>query len=230
MRGSPRVASLCCDAPVKTPLTPLHLFIKTLGPLPPTQALTTYINRLRENGFNMWKTVQKAIDCGANVDSEISRVVRINVRSPFSTCKPATRLCRALLARVSPSVHGGVATARWHMERFDRTVGVQGGTKEKEKVGHLVWAPVAQGGKDAVMWPAEALDAAALPQGRTIPREALASLNLTERNLVQQAIDSSPRACSIFIVDSKLDLLLVGRASVMHAPGSLGSHTMLCEK
>ena len=89
MRGSPRVASLCCDAPVKTPLTPLHLFIKTLGPLPPTQALTTYINRLRENGFNMWKTVQKAIDCGANVDSEISRVVRINVRSPLANFEAA---------------------------------------------------------------------------------------------------------------------------------------------
>ena len=86
---------------------------------------------------------------------------------------------------------GGVATARWHTKRFDLAVGAQGGTKEKEKVGHLVWAPVAQGGKDAVMWPAEALDAAALPQGRTIPREALASLNLTERNLVQQAIDSN---------------------------------------
>jgi hypothetical protein len=80
-RGHMRMASRCCDAPVKTPLTPLHELIRTLGPLPPLQALNTYVMRLREHGWNAWQVVQKAIQCGAAVDSEIARVVRIHVRA-----------------------------------------------------------------------------------------------------------------------------------------------------
>ena len=67
---------------------------------------------------------------------------------------------------------------------------VQGSSADKDAVGRLVWAPLPGGGRDAVMWPAEALDAAQLPRGRTIPREALASLNQTERLLLQQAVEA----------------------------------------
>lgn len=87
LRGGFRVSSSACDAPIKTPLTPLHVFIDTLGPPPSQQVLSTYVNRLREQGWNVWKAVQKALDCGAVVDSEISRVVRIHVRtSPHPPC------------------------------------------------------------------------------------------------------------------------------------------------
>ena len=80
LRGQLRTASSCCNAPVKTPLMPLHVFIKTLGPPPPLQQLNTYVMRLREHGWNVWKTVQRAVRCGAIKDSEIARVVRIHVR------------------------------------------------------------------------------------------------------------------------------------------------------
>lgn len=111
LRGGFRIASATCDAPIKTPLTPLHTFIKTLGPPPSQQVLSTYVNRLREQGWNVWKAVQKAVDCGAAVDSEISRVVRIHVCRPHLLASSRllqramlNRCRRAMMSPSSPSV------------------------------------------------------------------------------------------------------------------------------
>lgn len=51
---------------------------------------------------------------------------------------------------------------------------------------------------DNVMWPAEMLDASKLPRGRSIPREALVSLNQTERTLLQQHVEmANPKGHSV---------------------------------
>jgi uncharacterized protein (DUF1501 family) len=60
---------------------------------------------------------------------------------------------------------------------------------DKDSIGHLVWAPMP--GREGSRWPAEALSATDLPPGRSIPREALASLNQTERLLLQQALEQA---------------------------------------
>jgi hypothetical protein len=73
---------------------------------------------------------------------------------------------------------------------------VQGGNTDKESIGRLVWAPLPS--NDNVMWPAEVLDAAKLPRGRSIPREALVSLNQTERTLLQQHVEmANPKGHSV---------------------------------
>jgi hypothetical protein len=79
LRGGVRMASRCSDAPLKKPLIPLHVFIKAVGPLPPLQALNTYVMRLREHGWNVWKPIQKALQCGAHMDATVARVVRLSV-------------------------------------------------------------------------------------------------------------------------------------------------------
>jgi hypothetical protein len=66
---------------------------------------------------------------------------------------------------------------------------MQGKEMDRESIGHLVWAPMP--GRDGSRWPAEALSATDLPPGRSIPREALASLNQTERLLLQQALEKA---------------------------------------
>jgi hypothetical protein len=57
----------------------LHEFVTTLGPLPPQAAMYTYVSRLREQGWNVWKTVQKALKCGAHLEAELSSVLRLPV-------------------------------------------------------------------------------------------------------------------------------------------------------
>jgi hypothetical protein len=99
LRGGVRVASRCSDAPVKKPLIPLHVFIKALGPLPPLQALNTYVMRLREHGWNVWKPIQKALQCGAHMDAAVARVVRLSVRSIPSDS------ARLMTASMPPSFH-----------------------------------------------------------------------------------------------------------------------------
>ena len=168
VRGGVRVASRCSDAPVKRALQPLHLFIRTLGPPPPLQALNTYVMRLREHGWNIWRLVQKAVQCGAHLDATVASVVRLQVR-------------RALRGGAC----GGVGSAR------DRhSTALQGSDVDRASIGRLVWAPYPDN-RDGCLWPAEALYATALPPGRSIPREALASLNQSERLLLQKAVQAS---------------------------------------
>lgn len=145
LRGGLRTRTTSCDAPVKQPLQLLHVFIKTLGPLPGREAMSTYVMRLREHGWNVWKTVQKALHCGAHLDHEIANIVRL----------PGTGA-------------------------------------NKDSIGRLVWAPFP--GTEGILWPGEALDPAQLPLGRSIPREAMVSLNQTERLLLQQHCDKSAPA------------------------------------
>ena len=70
-------------------------------------------------------------------------------------------------------------------------VHVQGATSDKDSVGRLVWAVQPGSGKDGGMWPAEVLDVACLPRGRSIPREALAALDQSERLLLQQYVEKA---------------------------------------
>lgn len=96
LRGGLRYRTQCSDAPVKLPLHVLHEFITTLGPLPPQTAMHTYVNRLREHGWNVWRTVQKALKCGAHLDAEVSGVLRLPVRLRHPTPHP-TQNCPAQL-------------------------------------------------------------------------------------------------------------------------------------
>jgi hypothetical protein len=74
---------------------------------------------------------------------------------------------------------------------YSKGAAAQGAASDKDAVGRLVWAPMPSGGRGGVLWPAEALDAAALPRGRSIPREALVALNQTERLLLQQHVEKA---------------------------------------
>lgn len=77
---------------------------------------------------------------------------------------------------------------------------VQGGNTDRESIGEIVWAPAVS--NEHVRWPAEALDPLNPPKGRTVPREALAALNQTERLALQHAEQQRARAA---IRNSKAD-------------------------
>jgi len=59
------------DAPVLSPLTKLPNFIERLGDPPSQSSLQTYIHRMREHGFDVSATVEKALACGANLLAEV---------------------------------------------------------------------------------------------------------------------------------------------------------------
>ena len=199
---------------MKTPLVPLHVFIKTLGPPPPLQQLNTYVMRLREHGWNVWKIVQRAVRCGAIEDSEIARVVRIHVRLLLLRVGAHMHQIPADAAAAAHSGHScadlrilssvvfdaaapyPVLLVASHVNAFifrcnASAVRVQGATSDKDSVGRLVWAAQPGSGQGGGMWPAEVLDVACLPRGRSIPREALAALNQTERLLLQQHVEKA---------------------------------------
>lgn len=77
---------------------------------------------------------------------------------------------------------------------------MQGANTDRESIGELVWAPAV--GNEHVRWPAEALDPLNPPKGRTVPREALAALNQTERLALQHAEQQRARTA---IRNSKAD-------------------------
>lgn len=54
------------DNPVKARFVPLGEFIKKVGPSPPDVALVTYLQRLKEQGWNVDRTERKMLMCGVN--------------------------------------------------------------------------------------------------------------------------------------------------------------------
>ncbi len=59
------------DAPVLTPFTRLSEFVTLLGERPSQESLNIYLNRMREQGSDVTKTVRKALACGAKIAKEV---------------------------------------------------------------------------------------------------------------------------------------------------------------
>jgi hypothetical protein len=64
---------------VQVQLKPLHEFINTLGPMPPMAHVHTYISRLKEQGWNVWRIVKRAADFG-HMDADLTALLRMPVR------------------------------------------------------------------------------------------------------------------------------------------------------
>jgi hypothetical protein len=77
-----RCATVSSDAPVKVVLEPLHTFITELGPAPPMEAILTYLQRMKEQGWHVWQTMQKVLGCGSHhiKDAAVGCVARLSVR------------------------------------------------------------------------------------------------------------------------------------------------------
>ena len=75
-----------------------------------------------------------------------------------------------------------------------QTALVQGTTTEPESIGTLCWAPL--GGRGNVLWPAEMIDAAAIPRGRSIPKDVLKKLNESDRHVLRESLQGTPIAAS----------------------------------
>ena len=60
------------EAPLITPLIPRGAFIPQRGRPAGKSALHTYLMRLREQGWDVFQTVKKAVQCGASLDKEVS--------------------------------------------------------------------------------------------------------------------------------------------------------------
>lgn len=58
------------DNPVKARFVPLGEFIKRVGPAPSDVALVTYLQRLKEQGWNVDRTERKMLMCGVNSIAE----------------------------------------------------------------------------------------------------------------------------------------------------------------
>lgn len=59
------------DAPVLTPFTKLSDFVSLVGERPSQESMNTYLNRMREQGSDISKTVRKALKCGAEIAKEV---------------------------------------------------------------------------------------------------------------------------------------------------------------
>lgn len=59
------------EAPVLTKFTKLADFISRVGERASQETVTTYLQRLREQGCNATTTVKKAIDCGLKIAKEV---------------------------------------------------------------------------------------------------------------------------------------------------------------
>lgn len=55
------------EVPVKGPFVPLGDFIKAVGPPPPDISLVTYLQRLREQGWDVNRTERKLLMCGKHM-------------------------------------------------------------------------------------------------------------------------------------------------------------------
>lgn len=60
------------DSPVLTPFEGLSTFISKIGERPSQESFQTYLNRMREQGFNTSATVRKALACGTKIAEEVS--------------------------------------------------------------------------------------------------------------------------------------------------------------
>jgi hypothetical protein len=59
------------EAPVLTPLTLLGDFVRRVGRPPTSTQLATYLQRLREQGFDVSETVRKVQACGCILEREV---------------------------------------------------------------------------------------------------------------------------------------------------------------
>lgn len=59
------------EAPILQPMTPLSSFITTLGEPPSQESLETYLKRMKEWGYEVSPTIQKALKCGAKMQKEV---------------------------------------------------------------------------------------------------------------------------------------------------------------
>ena len=65
------------ENPIKLPFRPLGEIIKEVGAAPSPEALTVFIQRLREQGWNLAPTIRRIKECGANLDPQVLSVVRL---------------------------------------------------------------------------------------------------------------------------------------------------------
>lgn len=89
---------------VQKPLKPLHEFIHTLGPMPPLSHLHTYISRMKEQGWNVWRIVKKALDTG-HLEADLCSLLQMPVRSSASVPVPIPGLCINLTFLVHGAMH-----------------------------------------------------------------------------------------------------------------------------
>lgn len=62
-------------------LQPLHEFIHTLGPMPPLAHLHTYVSRMKEQGWNVWRIVKKALETG-HLQADLCAMLQMPVCPP----------------------------------------------------------------------------------------------------------------------------------------------------
>jgi hypothetical protein len=65
-RNDVALSTQASDNPVKLRFVPLGEFIKKVGPAPSDVALVTYLQRLKEQGWNVDRTERKMLMCGVN--------------------------------------------------------------------------------------------------------------------------------------------------------------------
>ena len=75
------------DAPVLSPLTRLSDFIDELDDPPSQDSLQTYIQRLREHGFDVSATIERTLACGAKLSPEVHDSTTLSRLSIIAGCK-----------------------------------------------------------------------------------------------------------------------------------------------
>ena len=65
------------EAPLLVPLEPLGSFVAELGQMPSHSAVSTYLARLAERGFNTYSLIKKVVSCGLRLSTEVTAVVRL---------------------------------------------------------------------------------------------------------------------------------------------------------
>ncbi|KAK9835784.1 hypothetical protein WJX74_007899 [Apatococcus lobatus] len=65
------------EAPAILPMQPLGGFVKVVGRAIEERELTIYLQRLQEQGWDVRNTVRKALSCGAQLQDQVARVVRL---------------------------------------------------------------------------------------------------------------------------------------------------------
>ena len=72
------------DAPVLSPLIRLSDFIDEVDEPPSQNSLQTYIQRLREHGFDVSATIERALACGAKLSPEVHSPA---ISRPYNCCR-----------------------------------------------------------------------------------------------------------------------------------------------
>ncbi|WIA22484.1 hypothetical protein OEZ85_004780 [Tetradesmus obliquus] len=146
------------DSPLKVRFHPLGEFIRRVGPAPSDVALVTYLQRLKEQGWNVDRTERKMLMCGvaglqaggAAAGADGLQDLLAGVLDPTHTDSAADSIGRLVWAPL------------WTDERA---------------------AGSSSSGPSQVMWPCEAIDPFNPPRGFTLLPEHKLALPVAERRL-----------------------------------------------